>query len=280
MELNNMTSLRGMLEQMPTEKLDEMLHEELRNEPADDNAIRMIMSVLRERDKDKPVEITLKIEKAWEKYQHDIAKLDRQESRSQQVRSWLLKAAVTAAVLALVLVPIVPQEAGAESLWGALVRLTTDIVEFFGPDDNKGRLAEYEFRTDNPGLQQLHDAVVELGVTDPYVPMWLPVVCETIDIKTVSTPARSGITASFPYEDGEIVYKMAIYATEVSHKYQKDEIAVEKHEIYDTTFNIMRNNEMWVVIWAKDNIECSIFVDCQEEVLYRILESIYVMEDQ
>ena len=48
-----------------------------------------------------------------------------------------------------------------------------------------------------------------------------------------------------------------------------------QREISDTTFNILRNKGIWVVAWEKDNIECSIFVDCQENVLYEILDSIY-----
>ena len=45
------------------------------------------------------------------------------------------------------------------------------------------------------------------------------------------------------------------------------------------TYNITRNNDWWVAVWTKDNIECSIALDCQEETLRRILDSIYTMED-
>ena len=42
---------------------------------------------------------------------------------------------------------------------------------------------------------------------------------------------------------------------------------------------IMRNIDNWVVVCTKDKTEFTITVDCQEDTLRRILESIYVMED-
>ena len=41
---------------------------------------------------------------------------------------------------------------------------------------------------------------------------------------------------------------------------------------------IVKNTDAWVVVWTKDNIECSISVDCQEDELDRILRSIYTKE--
>ena len=43
--------------------------------------------------------------------------------------------------------------------------------------------------------------------------------------------------------------------------------------------NLFRNEELWTVVWTRDNVECSVFIDCQEDALRRVLESIYVMEE-
>ena len=48
----DMAGLRGMVEQMPTEQLDEMLKYELEKEPVDEAAVRLIMGILEERDQD------------------------------------------------------------------------------------------------------------------------------------------------------------------------------------------------------------------------------------
>ena len=42
----NTTGLRGMIEQMSTEQLDEMLLHELEKESVDESAVRLIMEVL------------------------------------------------------------------------------------------------------------------------------------------------------------------------------------------------------------------------------------------
>lgn len=279
MELNNVSSAREMFEQLSTEKLDELLDAELHRETPDENAIRMIFSILRERDKDRPREVTPQIQTAWEKYQDKMEDLDRKENRSRQIRNWVVRATSIAAVLVVLLMVVVPKQADAESFWEVLQRWTAEIVEFFSPADNEHRLAEYKFVTDNPGLQQVYDAVVELGVTDPVVPMWLPEVGEAIECKTVTTPVSTGIYAALPHGDGFVMYKLNIYNTEVAHTYHGDGTEIIEYIQDETTFNIMRNNEAWVVFWTKDNIECSIAVDCQEDDLYKILKSIYTMED-
>lgn len=280
---NKIPSVRQVLEQLSTEQLDQMLDEELHSEVPDADAVRMIMRILRERDdaerKDTPVVLTPQQIEAWEKYQRDIAQIWKEENRIIQFRRWALKAASIAAVLVLLFLPILPHEAGANSLWDRLARLTSDMVDFFGPKDNVDRLENYEFKTDNPGLQQLYDAVVELGVTEPMVPMWLPTENEISELKIAESPVLKTVQAVFPYETGNIVYKLDIYDAETSHKYTRDETEIKKFAVNETTFYIMRNFNYWVAIWNVDEIECSIQIDCQEDILHKILKSIYSMED-
>ena len=280
---NKIPSVRQVLEQLSTEQLDQMLDEELHSEAPDADAVRMIMKILRERDdaerKDTPVVLTPQQIDAWEKYQRDTAQIWKEENRIIQFRRWALKAASIAAVLVLLFLPVLPQEAGAESLWNRLARLTDDLVDFFGPNDNMDRIEAYEFKTDNPGLQQLYNAVVDLGVTKPVVPMWLPSENEIAELKTVVLPLSKSIQAVFPHEDGNIIYKLDIYDAEISHKFTRDETEIKKFAVNETTFYIMRNLNYWVAIWNVDEIECFIQIDCQEDVLHKILKSIYSMED-
>lgn len=280
---NKIPSVRQVLEQLSTEQLDQMLDEELHSGVPDADAVRMIMRILRERDdaerKDTPVVLTPQQIEAWEKYQRDTAHIWKEENRIIQFRRWALKAASIVAVLVLLFLPILPQEAGAESLWNRLARLTDDLVDFFGPNDNMDRIEAYEFKTENPGLQQLYDAVVELGVAKPVVPMWLPTIEEANEIKIVNTPTNKGVLASFPYNNSEIFYKLDIFHSDVSHKFTRDETEIKKFAVNETTFYIMRNLDYWVVIWNVDEIECSIQIDCQEDILHKILKSIYSMED-
>lgn len=275
MQSNNVTSIRQMLEQMTTEDLREMLDQELHAEPVNDDAVRMLLSILRERRKTVTVEMTPNMERAWEKYQQDTDEIWKESRRSMLLRSWVTRAAAAAAVLAVLLVPIVPQEAGAESLWEALVRWTTEIVEFFGPEDNEHRYIEYEFSTDHPGLQQVYDTVVELGVTDPVVPMWLPEGYELVELEITENPAKTRVHSRFRSGDAPIVFCIDIYETDVSRMYQKTGSETSTYEYGGVKHFVFHNNTNKSVVWEQKNTECSISIDVQEDTLLEILKSIY-----
>lgn len=279
MQENNVTSVREVFENMSTEQLDEILNRELHSDPPDPNAIRLILDILREREKDMPIEMTPQMQEAWKKYQRDIAKLREQSGRGRRMRGMFVRIVSSAAVLVMVLMMLIPQEAKARGFWDWFRRMTADVVEFFTPADTESRIMEYEFKTDNPGLQVVYDTAVEHGVDFPTVPMWLPDGVEFLDCKVIETPTKEKIVAHFNYGDGEVVYNIEIFSQEVSHSFEKDETEIKIEEFFGTQFTIMRNNDIWVAIWGTENIECSIAIDCQEDELYRILKSIYVMEE-
>ena len=275
MELNNVASIQQMLEQLPTDTLREMLDKELHTEPVNGDSIRLILNILRQREKTPEVVMTPALEKAWEKYQTDTDKIWEPYQRTRRIRSWAMKAAAAAAVLGLLIVPIVPQDAGAESLWDAFVRWTTGIVEFFGPKDNADRIVEYEFNTDNPGLQQVYDAVVELGITTPVVPMWLPEGYELVEFFVDESPAVTRVHSRFTHEDGVIVYFVDIYDTEVARMYQKNDAEAQLHEYGGTHHYFINNTNTVSVVWTIDKVECFMSTTGQEDVLVKAIKSIY-----
>lgn len=279
MKINQISSARDMFGQLSTEKLEQLLDTELHRPEPDANAVRLILDILRERDREQPREITPQMREAWESYQEKTDALARRETLARKRRSAIRRALAAAAVVAVVFLAIVPGKANAETFWEALQRWTAEIVEFFGAGDNDHRMESYQFTTDNPGLQQVYDAVVELGVTKPVVPMWLPESGEAIECKTVTTPVKTALLARLPYGDNEITYKLEIYYSDVSHTYHGDGTSGKQFIQDETTFHIIRNNDAWVVFWNIENIECSIYMDCQEDILYKILMSIYTMED-
>lgn len=270
------TGLRGVLEQMSTEQLDEMLQEELKKEPIDDHAIRMILKVLRQREMKHPAEPTQKMAEIWEEYQKRMEEMPDFEEKKVRKWNWAAKAASFGLAAAL-LFALIPQTAQAESLLEMLTRWTDTIFEIFSPGDTVQ--AEYEFKTDHPGLQEVYDAVTELGVRVSVVPSWLMDSYELIECKVIDTSRKTGVAAYFADGESEMVLKIDIFNSDVSHKYPKDSTVVEQYEKGGVIHYIMRNNENWVVIWSRDNLECSLSIDCQEDTLHEILRSIYVMED-
>lgn len=276
---NNSANLREVLQRMSTEQLDELLNEQIRTKAGDGEVVRQILRILQEREKGFPVEMTIEKEKAWETYQKEIAQEDRKAARLFRMPSGILKAASVLIVLVM-LFTVLPQQAQAETLWEKLVRWTAGIVEFFSPDDNEHRLVPYQFETDNPGLQQVYEAVTELGVTDPVVPTWLPEGSELIELKIVDSPRKKGVLACFSLNDGELVYKVDYLGEVYAHKYHGDINGAVKYEKAEIIHDIIRNDKKWVILWNREKIECSIALDCQEAIMYNILESIYVMEDK
>ena len=83
------------------------------------------------------------------------------------------------------------------------------------------------------------------------------------------------------FRNGEdlINYNIILYTEDAPNQYQKGEAAVKVFELEEISHYVVKNNALWVAVWTKDNIECSIAVDCPEDALYRILKSIYETEE-
>lgn len=279
MKQNNVTSLRDMLEQLSTQQLDEMLSMELSKNQVDADAIRIILDVLYQREKENKPEITPETRAAFETYRCEIRDISESTLKKNRFRAWSARAASLAAACLLV-VMLIPQRAEADSLWNRLARWTNEIVEFFSPDDNEHRFESYQFKTDNPGLQQVYDAVVEMGITEPVVPMWLPEGSELIEIKIKDYPQKKRMYSCFRLGGKDITFYVDLFESEITHEFHRDNTEIKESVIDETTYNIMRNNDIWVVIWTIDNIECSIALDCREDTLHEILKSINVMEGE
>lgn len=274
MNEHNIIGLREMLERLPTPKLDEMLQTELMKDVPDEEAVRVILRVLEDREKDDPKTFTPREEAAWKRYQERTALRKR---KKLPARRWLAMAASLVVVIFLV-VTVIPQQAEAESFWEMLQRWSSTVLEIISGEGQKAGMP-YTFETDNPGLQQVYNAVVELGVTEPVVPMWLPDGFELSEQNVIETPMLKGVYARFFDGKSAIIYKLDLYDGEPAHQFYRDDSYYEEYEKNGTSFHITQNNGFWTAVWTKDNIECSISVDCQEDALRRILESIYVMED-
>lgn len=267
--------LRNEWRQLSTPDLEALLRAELDREVPDDDKVLTLLHILEDREPDKLPELTEHEQRVFERYiQRRVSGRKKQMVVSPR---WLSVAASIGLILTLLLT-VMPQQAEAETFWEMLQRMSNSVIEFFSREDNF-REKDYVFVTDNPGLQQVYDAVVELGVTEPVVPMWLPEVSEILFFEAKNTPMSKGIIASFLCNGNEIVYKLDLYEGEPAHQYYKDDSHYETYEQEGATFHISRNNDRWSVVWTIENIECSIFMDCREDTLRRILKSIYEMEE-
>lgn len=260
--------------QLATADLESLLRAELEKEAPDDDAILILLHILEAREPEEPLVLTERERRAFERYQKKVSLRQR---KVLPFPRWLSVAACGVLILGL-LVSVIPQQAEAETFWQMLQRISNNVLTFFDREDRFGKL-DYIYETDNPGLQEVYEAVVSLGITEPVVPMWLPEGSVLLELKTTQTPVMTGLCATFSNDDEEIVYKIDIYGEEPAHQYYRDDTYYDRYERNGATYTITRNNDRWVVVWTKKNIECSIFMECQEDTLRRILRTIYVMEE-
>lgn len=267
--MNQDKDFRRELERMSSRQLEERIHAEVEKEKPDDDLVLQILRILEARRKDEPAALGAGGEAAWEAFQ----------ARKCQVHKaafgrWAGIAA-SFAILVFLLFGMIPQTATAGSVWKILTRYTDAILEYI----NIGQAEtdrEYVFETDNSGLQQVYDAVVsELGVTEPVVAQWLPDGYELVEITRIQTRSENGIYAKFSDGAAEAALIFSVMELDMSPRYAKAEDAVQELEINGIIHNYVRNNDIWLASWARQNLKCAIYIDCQGETLLEILGSIY-----
>lgn len=265
--------LRPELEQLPSQQLADMLRAETDKEAPDDDLVLLILGILEERDADEPVELGAKSQEAWKNYQ---AKARARGRKPLIQMSWIDKAASFILIGGILAAALLPQQATAGSFWKILTSWTEDFFQYENIGAEETAPKEYVFETDNPGLQQVYEAVVEeLGITEPVVPMWLPGEPELVSIKVVETPAKKSICAKLSDGNSEIVLIFDSMKKDLSPSFTKTENIVTEFERDGTKHNFIRNNDFWIVTWVRKNVKCSIYIDCQEDILEDIVKSIY-----
>ena len=275
MQNKERNSLRDLLEQQPTTELDNMLRAELAKDPGDPNSIQLILDVLEEREMAESAEMAPQTELAWETYKKRLKK-DGLPPKAVTFHRWKWMAATAAAII-LVFTFIIPMRTEAETFWEMLVRWQNSILEFIGYGDKRDEY-EYMFQTDNEGLQQIYDAVLELGVEKPLIPMWIEDYSLS-EFEMTSTPLSDGVTAKLTSDKKVIAFRVDVYQETTFHGYCGEDTYYEAYEKEGATYRITRNLDKWVAVWSKDYVEYALTLDCQEDTLQRILASIYVMEE-
>lgn len=257
-------------QQMPTEELDRILQAELEKEHPNEEVVLPILHELEDREKDVPVENTPEILEILEK----VNKHNTSSKQSIHKRKWLAGIAAAAAVVCIVIMSVSPT-ARAESLFDMLYRWTSSVFEFFTPEqDASNPPVEIVFETDNPGLQQLHDKVTGLGITEPVVPMWLPEGFVLSALQEMPMPGGTKVHGEFKNGSDAVLITYRI-TEETAAKFEKEESAIEVFEAGDVSHFIMDNDENLSITWTVKGVECSILTDIDRDDVYNTIKSIY-----
>lgn len=273
MENVNIADLRRELNRMSSQQLTELLDRETGKETPDDDLVLTALHILEDRNADQPAELGPKSKDTWKAYQDRVRK---REQKPMLRVPRLVKAASLVLVLLGLCLAYLPKQAHAGSFWKIITDWTDDIFQYVNIGEKETEPEEYVFQTDNPGLQQVYDTVVDyLEITEPVVTKWLPEGSELVDISTSETRGKKSVYAKFVIEENEIILAYNKLEDDRSPQYHKSADQVEEYEINGIVHNYMRNGSVWVVNWARHNVKCSICIDCQENVLRQIIQSIY-----
>lgn len=258
---------------MPTEQLDQILQAELEKEHPNEEVVLPILHELEDRERDIPVENTPEVLAIANK----LRKHETSSKQSIQKRRWIAGIAAAAAVVFLVIVTLSPT-AKAESFLDVLFRWTSSIFEFIDPDKNQSYPnIDNAFATDHPGLQELHDKVTALGVTQAIVPMWLPEDFVLSELQV--SPAPGGTRMFGKFENGKCAVLLTYrVSTNISPKVEKKENNFEILDFGGIDHFVVENNDSLSVTWTVDGVECIINTDLSKEDLYTIIKSIYRSE--
>ena len=268
---NENIDLSTRLRDLPAGELSRLIRRETEKEEPDDGLVLAALHLLEEQEPD-PAELTAREAEALERYSARI--------RGRRLKMLLCpKNAVKAASLilaaGLLLGSFLPHRTQAQEFWGKVTRWTGDFFGIFQSEEEEFALEDYTFRTDNPGLQQVYDVVVEMGITDPVVPMWLPEGYELVECTQDDTPVKKYICAWFSDGENECTLKINQFLQSEPSHYFEDRERIDSFERNGTVFDIFRNKDSYTITWTKNNIECAFAIDCQEEILYDVINSIY-----
>lgn len=261
------------LEKMATLELKSVLNEELEKEQLDDEKIHAILCVLKSRETTPP-EVTPEAAAAWEKFQR------KQESRGENTsaprkgrgKRWRIAAAAVAVLV--ILITVVPPVMGADDFFVLIGRWTEDVFQLFDPNEPTTSLErEYVFETENPGLQQLYDAVTQMGATEPIVPMWLPEGC-VLDELNINT-AGTAVFAIFEDSENYVSITIEKILDAQPHFFSKDDTDIIELECSGMIYYIIPNENIFSAIWTVGQYECSAVTTYGYNDLCKIITSIF-----
>jgi len=266
--MDSRNSLQQELERMSSPRLAELLDQETRKDPPDDEMVLLLLHILERREAGNSPALGEREAAAWRSYR----------AKRSGGKRWLdrgIRAASLAALVCL-LFALLPRQASAGSAWKILARWTDRFFEYGNIGDPPTEPEPYTFRSENPGLVELYDAVTEdLDVTEPVVPQWLPDGYELAKLESIDTHSEKGVIACFTMGENEAVLSYREMTVDLSPKYEKTEEEPKKMEADGITHSYMWNKNSWTVCWTRQTLKCVIGINCPEEELQTIVRSIY-----
>ena len=262
------------LSKLSREYLRGMLAAELRKEPAQLNGerIRALRQELARRGPDPALEDDAAVEAACGKFLAETS--GTRPIRKRICRSFLAVAASLLLLTALFFA--LPKAAEANDIKNVIGWWNDSVFRFVKPGETPIE-EEYVFKTDHPGLQQIYDAVADLGVTVPVVPTDLSKEYELTELKVYHMNGKVAITACLANGLNKYLISIVVHNDSDNLRLEKSTERVSVWDFAGIEHAVMFNTENCSVSWIIDRIECTVVTNCKEDV-YNLIKSIYTSE--
>lgn len=265
---------REEFEKLTTPELEKLLLTELDSGSTNRDTVLQILSILKNRDSKHQADCPVGVETALEKYlEGRESVMLNMPSVRRKPKKWI-GAVAAAVIIALTLLMTVPQAVGAESIFNIIGRWTQGLF-VFSQSSGSTPTDEYVFQSENPALQQIYQAVAELGITQPVVPTWIPDQYVLTELIVNNRQAITKVIAQMNLDDKYIVITFELYGDNASNKYPKDDISAEIYDPAEINHYIIPNEGKWTSVWNNENTECTITTNDSKEALYDMIDSIY-----
>lgn len=258
--------------------LREQLRGELSKEHPDRPTVTRILEALKQHSVAEPDTVPPETQRAldalWQNYtspQDSTAGTKIQKKASNQI---IIKISAMAALLVL-MICIAPAVVGISNLHKRFGHWNQKEFSFLSATQPTDSQENHAFETDHPGLKKIHEAMEQLGITEPVVPTWIPEEYQLVQLIPFSNPEGSWIFALLKYEDSTIALSVKPWSQSGSNIYLKDTTPVDTLEVSGTMHYIMRNNQEITAAWTANDLECSLSACGSYVDLKKILMSIY-----
>ena len=234
-----------------------------------------ILAELDRRDKDK---VEFNTEAGWEELKSKHPSFFMEAGQEQRAvsepitrkahRTWRPGHLIAASAVTMLLVGTIAVQASGLNLFEVIARWTRDVF-YFEPV----RTQSLEPYTRYQSLQEL---IAADNVTAALAPVWFPDGFEVTELS--ATRGQNGIEYYAVYTDG--VDSIGISIESQKHPgaptwYEKDHGDVPTYTAGGITHYIMQNSGSTTAAWVNEPFECSISTTLPEEIVEKIIDSIY-----
>lgn len=232
----------------------------------------LLQDILDELDSRTEITPAFDIESGWKDLQDNHPALFQNEpdnqgqiskTRRKSRRMPFIVAAIVAAILG---TTVIAQAVGIDIL-GTIARWTEEVFYF----------EREPSETSNIASTSLYEIVTANDANVPLVPTWIPENLQQESILVDVQPSKSLYTASYGAVNGD-GFSITIMDTSGANgtvQYEKDQENVSVYSAGGVDHYIMENMDSINVVWINENYECSISTNLSQEVIEKIIDSIY-----